>query len=272
MTLQRITHAGAAPTTGVATGFSSSATSFSIVSGTGYPTGSGGDFVLKVDGGTASEEKILCSSLSGTTVAVASGGRGWDNTTAASHGTGTTNVEHCYTAAEADDNNDHIYTTTRDDHIQYARTDGTRAITGAQIFDSTIQVVGAATCDGNLTVDGTFVLGGVSATRIGGETDAAWTAPTLLNSWALQGAPYMIAGYRKVGGRVHLRGVITKGSWSGVAFQLPSGYRPSATVAPGAVTLTGASAFIQVDLNGNVNPSNATSGAVDLSVVSFDTL
>jgi hypothetical protein len=35
-----------------------------------------------------------------------------------------------WTATEADDTNAHIYTTTRDDHTQYLRTDGSRAATG----------------------------------------------------------------------------------------------------------------------------------------------
>jgi hypothetical protein len=170
--------------------------------------------VLKVDGGTASEEKILCSSLSGVTVTVASGGRGWDNTTAASHGTGTSNVEHCFTAAEADDANDHTYTTSRDDHTQYARTDGSRAITGAQIFDSTIQVVGTATCDGALVVSGNETVAGSvtaasfvqsSGTPIGGivshatgptaQTDCTSTTLFTTTAAVVSGQKYMVSLY-----------------------------------------------------------------------------
>lgn len=139
--------------------------SFTILSGTSYPTGSGGPFVLKIDGGTASEEKILCSALSGTTVTVATGGRGWDNTAAASHGSGQNNVEHCFTAAEADDANDHVYTTTRDDHVQYLRADGTRSgaaqtFTGAVTVNSGgVAVTGNSTFANNVTVSGNLNAG-----------------------------------------------------------------------------------------------------------------
>lgn len=120
-------HTGAAPATGLASAITASQTSFNILSGTGYPTGSVGPFVIVLDQGTASEEKVLCTSLSGTTITVASSGRGWDNTTASAHNAGTTNVEHVFAAAEADDDNSHIYTTSRDDHTQYAPVDGARA-------------------------------------------------------------------------------------------------------------------------------------------------
>ena len=119
MTLSRYVHTGAAPATGLASGISSSATSFTVLSGTGYPTGSVGDFVICLDPGTSSEEKVLCSTRSGVTFTVASGGRGYDGTTAASHSAGTTNVTHVLSAAEVDDTSAHIYDTTRNDHTQY---------------------------------------------------------------------------------------------------------------------------------------------------------
>ena len=272
MTLQRITHTGAAPVTGVAAGFTSGAGTFTLVSGTGYPTGSGGPFVLKVDGGTASEEKILCSALSGVTVTVQT--RGYDNTTAASHGTGTTNVEHCYTAAEADDTSDHVYTTTRDDHTQYARTDGSRAITGAQIFDSTVQVVGATTCDGNLTVLGSLIMGGVSANGVGGTTDATWTAVTPANSWTNVGSPYRAAGYRLVNGQVLLRGVMASGTIGSAMFTLGAGYRPSASVALNPVSPnTNHAGLLTIASSGTVTYSVGTGPLqVSLDGISFDLL
>lgn len=119
MTLSRYEHTGAAPATGLAAGISSTATSFTVLSGTGYPTGSVGDFVICLDPGMSSEEKVLCSTRSGTTFTVATGGRGYDGTTAASHSAGTTNVTHVLSAAEVDDTSAHIYDTTRNDHTQY---------------------------------------------------------------------------------------------------------------------------------------------------------
>lgn len=131
--LQRLEHQGAAPATGLASGIGAGDMSFTLLSGTGYPTGAGGKlFIVSLDPGTAQEEHVLCSARSGTTVTVnntAVGGRGFDNTSAASHSAGTTNVEHVAGAIELDDMNRHIYTTD-DDHAQYAKTDGTRAFTG----------------------------------------------------------------------------------------------------------------------------------------------
>jgi hypothetical protein len=63
---------------------------------TGQPLGYGGKpFVLTLDYGTASEEKVLCSNISGTTITVVEGGRGYDSvtpTTATSHNAGATVV------------------------------------------------------------------------------------------------------------------------------------------------------------------------------------
>jgi hypothetical protein len=119
MSLQRITHTGAAPPTGLASPISAATLVFLVTSSTGYPTGAGGPFVLVLDPGTPSEEKVLCSSLSAGAVTVVAGGRGWDGTTAAAHSPGSSNVAHVFSAAEADDANAHIYVTTRNDHPQY---------------------------------------------------------------------------------------------------------------------------------------------------------
>ena len=145
MTLSRYEHTGAAPATGLSSGISNSALSFTVLSGTGYPTGAIGKFVISLDAGSPSEEKVLCTARSGATFTIDAAGRGYDNTTAASHSAGTTNVQHVASAAELDDANAHIYTTTRDDHTQYARTDGTRTITGLQTFSAGISVTGTDT-------------------------------------------------------------------------------------------------------------------------------
>lgn len=143
MPLQRFSHTGGAPATGLSSSITSSQTSFAILSGTGYPTGSGGPFIIVIDQGTASEEKILVSGISSNTVTVAVGGRGYDNTTAASHQAGSTNIQAVFGAVEADDANAHIYTTSRDDHTQYASITGSRAkvsrygLSGAQAVGST---------------------------------------------------------------------------------------------------------------------------------------
>lgn len=87
---------GAAPRTTLAGTLSGVATSFSVASGTGYPTGTN-PFVVVVDRGLSTEEKILCSARSGANFTVATSGRGYDSTTAQAHADGAY-VEHCIDA------------------------------------------------------------------------------------------------------------------------------------------------------------------------------
>jgi hypothetical protein len=140
LALQRISRTGAAPPTGLAGSVSAAAMSFGLTNTAGYPTGTGGPFVLVLDPGTTVEEKVLCASLSGTSVTVAPSGRGWDGTTAAAHSAGAGNVAHVFTAAEADDANAHIYVPSRDDHTQYALANGGRADTMFVFNGATITV------------------------------------------------------------------------------------------------------------------------------------
>lgn len=119
--------AGAAPattlTSSMTAGSPTSGQTFTVASGTGYPTGSTGSFVVKVDSGTASAEKILCSARSGNTFTVATSGRGYDSTTAVSHGGGVTTgtVEHCIDSVMLTDLMRHVYDNTHDDHTQYQK-------------------------------------------------------------------------------------------------------------------------------------------------------
>lgn len=156
--LQRLEHQGAAPATGLASGMGSGDTSFTVLSGTGYPTGAGGKlFVIAIDPNTPQEEKILCSARSGATFTVNNtllGGRGFDGTTAASHSTGLTNVEHVASAIEIDDANRHLYTTTDDDHGQYLLTTGGRTITGLTGATAGARIVGGTT--GGAPITGSF--------------------------------------------------------------------------------------------------------------------
>jgi microcystin-dependent protein len=165
--LSRLNHAGAAPTTGLASSITGSSTGCVLNSGAGYPTS---NFVLKLDGGTISEEKVLCSNRSGTAVTFAVGGRGFDGTSPTSHtGPAPANVEHCFTSIEADDTNRHIYTAGDDDHTQYARTDGTRTVTGAQTFGAGVTVsAGGAQITGNSKVTGTLEVTGAVTVDSGG--------------------------------------------------------------------------------------------------------
>lgn len=72
---------------------------------TGWPTGAGSrPFVAVIGRGTASEEKILCSSRAGNVLTVMSGGtngRAFDGTTITSHAIND-EIEHVWSAVEAD--------------------------------------------------------------------------------------------------------------------------------------------------------------------------
>lgn len=57
-----------------------------------------------------------------------------------------------------------------------------------------------------------------------------WQSPALLNNWQNYGNPFNSAGFwRDSVGVVHLRGVIVGGQTGQLIFNLPSGYRPTAT-------------------------------------------
>lgn len=174
MALERLQHSGDAIPTTITTTVSSSSTSMQLTAATGWPDGSVGPFYAVLDAGTASEEKVLFSARSSTTLTVASGGRGADNTTATGHTGGSATIKHCLAAAEVDDDNAHVYTTSRDDHTQYARTDGTREITGAQTFGNNVTVDGNLSAAGTLAATGNATLGGTL-----GVTGAATLASTL---------------------------------------------------------------------------------------------
>ena len=279
MALSRYEHTGDAPTTGLASGIGATDLSFTLNSGTGYPTGVTGKFVICLDAGGVSEEKVLCSARSGAAVTVATGGRGYDGTTATTHSSGTTNVTHVLSAAEIDDFSDHVYTTTRDDHTQYLRVDGTRAGTGAQTIGGALTVssggltvtAGGATVTGNSTVTGTLAVTSLTQTA----DDAAWIAPTFTNSWANGTHGFANAGYRKVNGRIYLRGQIETGATNTSAFTLPAGYRPSA-IAQFLVSsnFVSAGSTVTIRTDGTVTPqwTSPSVGAVVLDGISFDTL
>ena len=79
---------------------------------TNWPTGTGGTpFFVVIDRGTASEEKILCSSRSGNTLTVfddgVTNGRGADDTSITAHSNNAL-IEHVFTATDADEANAHI--------------------------------------------------------------------------------------------------------------------------------------------------------------------
>jgi len=100
-------HSGSASPTTLAGDISDTAGSFSVVSGTGFPTGTGGSFFITIGRGTTEEERILCSDRVGNVLTVETGGRGVDGTVARNHSINAT-VEHTWTAIEATQLSTHV--------------------------------------------------------------------------------------------------------------------------------------------------------------------
>ena len=90
----RKSYAGAAPILALTGNMLSTDTTFATGTISGFPNTAIGPFVVKIAGGTASEEKILISSYSSNLFSVALSGRGYDGTIAVPHSTGDA-VEHC---------------------------------------------------------------------------------------------------------------------------------------------------------------------------------
>jgi len=80
---------------------------FTITVPTNWPTASSENFWVTIGAGTSTEERILCSGTSGTTVTVASGGRGADGTSASAHNQGDS-VWVSWSATDADEANAHV--------------------------------------------------------------------------------------------------------------------------------------------------------------------
>lgn len=95
---------GAIPTTSTQL-FSAADLTLSVVSLQGWPDGTTGPFAAVIDKNTPNEEKILCASKSGYDITVQA--RGYDGTTARDHSVGAP-VEHCHTAFDANEANEHV--------------------------------------------------------------------------------------------------------------------------------------------------------------------
>lgn len=118
MAYERRTFTGGVPETTLASGCDASTLNLTISDATGWPTGSAGDFAIIIDRGTDSEEKVMVDTRVGTSLTVASGGRGIDGTTGVTHNSGAT-VEHVLLARDIDEANAHIADTALDHHTQY---------------------------------------------------------------------------------------------------------------------------------------------------------
>lgn len=144
-------YAGAAPATRLSGSLAAgTVTNFAVITGggSGYPTGATAPFVVVIDRGTATEEKILVATRAGDTFSTLT--RGYDGTSAQTHGAQAV-VEHVFDAASATEDNAHVNTVTRDDHSQYLKTDGSRAPTGI----TNIAAIAGASAPGDTASKGT---------------------------------------------------------------------------------------------------------------------
>ena len=104
--------------------------------------------------------------------------------------------------------------------------------------------------------------------------DTDWAPLSLLNSWTYYGSPYNTVGYRRIGNRIQLKGFLTvTGATTGtVAFQLPPGARPIATlVLPLAGGVLGYTCNCTITTAGNVtvNFSSASITGVGFDHLTF---
>jgi hypothetical protein len=146
---------------------SSGSTSFSVADGSTFPSGGSNPFVVVIDRGMASEEKLLIDSRSSNTFTVNASGRGYDDTSDVSHSSGAT-VEHCLDAETIDEANAHVNDDTRDDHSQYLNTTRHAAIshTAAMIGAGEVgnsELASNAVTNGKIT-DGTIEIAKLGAT------------------------------------------------------------------------------------------------------------
>jgi hypothetical protein len=93
-------HTGTAAPTQLAAPVNDTDGTFTVVDGTGYPSGAGGDFFITLDGDNAAYERVLCSGRVGNVFTVAASGRGADGTVARDHSISAP-VEHTWSAVEA---------------------------------------------------------------------------------------------------------------------------------------------------------------------------
>lgn len=141
-----------------------SGTSFTIANDTNWPDGADYDFWVTVDGGTAQEERILCSARTGTTVTVATSGRGKDGTTETNHAVGAS-VWPSWSATDADEANEHINATTN-----------IHGITGA------LAPIASPTFTGTVVLPSATSIGNVSSTEIGYVDGVTSAIQTQLNT------------------------------------------------------------------------------------------
>lgn len=100
----RKSYSGAAASTTLTGGMLVGDTSAAVAATTNWPNAAVGPFVVVIDRGLSTEEKILVSAYTPTGFTVAASGRGYDGTTTVGHSNGAT-VNHCIDAVTINEAN-----------------------------------------------------------------------------------------------------------------------------------------------------------------------
>lgn len=97
--------------------------------------------------------------------------------------------------------------------------------------------------------------------------DTAWVQPTLGNSWVSydSGSTFEIPAYTRIGGVVHLKGLMKSGT-SSAAFTLPPGYRPLKFRYFTCAASPGTTCVVSVAADGTVNVAAYASGGTNAYV------
>jgi hypothetical protein len=106
--MERREFLGNVVSTTLSASLSNVATSISLTDGSTFPTGSSNNFVIVIDRGLVTEEKILIASRSANTLTVSS--RGYDGIAAVAHSNSAT-VDHILDATSIQDMNTTTYDT-----------------------------------------------------------------------------------------------------------------------------------------------------------------
>jgi len=109
-------YSGSAKATSLTGAVTAGATVINVADATGWPTGAVGPFVVTIDAGVTTEEKVLVSGRTGNSLTVQT--RGFDGTTASDHGNAAS-VQHTISAADIREANAHVNDSTGDPHPQY---------------------------------------------------------------------------------------------------------------------------------------------------------